>query len=78
MKSDRDKHRWRGRGLLIGLEVDPNVDAAALTQAFLDEGILTKETRKHTFRFAPPLIIDETLVDEIVKRVTRAINTATP
>jgi len=62
----------RGRGLLIGLEVRPEVDAKHLTKAFLDAGILTKETRHHTFRFAPPLTIDEATVDEIAARTELA------
>lgn len=66
----------RGRGLLVGLEVRADVDAARLTQAFLDAGILTKETRHHTFRFAPPLTIDEETVDEIVARVGKALDAA--
>ncbi|HJP82178.1 MAG TPA: ornithine--oxo-acid transaminase [Fimbriimonadaceae bacterium] len=64
----------RGRGLLIGLEVQ-NVDGAALTQAFLNERVLTKETRHHTFRFAPPLTIQESEVDEVIARVSRALAT---
>lgn len=62
----------RGKGLLVGLEVQ-GVDGAALTQAFLNERLLTKETRHHTFRFAPPLTITESEVQEVVKRVERAI-----
>jgi len=62
----------RGKGLLIGLEVQ-DVDGARLTQAFLDERVLTKETRHHTFRFAPPLTISEAEVADVVARVGRAI-----
>ena len=51
-------HDIRGRGLLVGLEVTAGTDTHALSEAFLAEGILTKETRRHTFRLAPPLIID--------------------
>jgi len=65
----------RGRGLLVGMEVHAGTDTAALTAAFLSEGLLTKETRHRTFRFAPPLIIDEAIVDEIIARVGRALET---
>jgi len=64
----------RGRGLLVGLEVREGVDTKALSQAFLDERILTKETRSRTFRFAPPLTISEEQVDEIVSRTARALS----
>ena len=72
---DSDKVKEvRGKGLLIGLEVQ-NVDGEALTQAFLKERVLTKETRHHTFRFAPPLTIEESDVDEVIARVARALAT---
>ena len=61
------------RGLLVGLEVKPDTNTQRLSDAFLKNGLLTKETRHHTFRFAPPLIIDEALVDEIVARVGRSL-----
>lgn len=62
----------RGKGLLIGLEVD-QMDGAKLTEAFLEHRVLTKETRNRTFRFAPPLTITESEVDEVVDRVGKAI-----
>lgn len=65
----------RGRGLLVGLEVKPGVDTEGLGTAFLEQGVLTKETRHRTFRFAPPLIIDAVMVDEILARVSRALGT---
>lgn len=65
----------RGRGLLIGLEVKSGCDTQKLGKAFLDEGILTKETRSRTFRFAPPLIITAPQVDEVVAKVGRALAT---
>jgi ornithine--oxo-acid transaminase len=63
----------RGRGLLVGLEVKEGTDTKKLGAAFLDAGILTKETRSRTFRFAPPLIVSEDEVDSIVRRVGLAL-----
>jgi ornithine--oxo-acid transaminase len=68
----------RGRGLLIGLEMVEGVDTDALTQAFLRNGILTKETRHRTFRFAPPLVITEGEVHEIVRRVSLSLDEIGP
>jgi ornithine--oxo-acid transaminase len=62
----------RGRGLLVGLEVRPGTDTSKLANAFLEAGLLTKETRHRTFRFAPPLTVDKALVDEIIHRVDQA------
>ncbi len=64
----------RGRGLLVGLEVREGTPTKSLNLAFLREGVLTKETRARTFRFAPPLTIDEDEVDEVVKRTGRAFD----
>ncbi len=50
----------RGKGLLIGVELDPKLGGAAkLCEALVANGILTKETRKHVIRLAPPLVISE-------------------
>jgi ornithine--oxo-acid transaminase len=78
MKNLRDrKHpiveEIRGRGLLIGVEVEPGHDDES-TAAFLRNGILTKETRHRTFRLAPPLNIDEELVTAITNRVHKALD----
>jgi len=64
----------RGRGLLVGLEVKEGTDTKRLVQAFLEEGILTKETRSHTFRFAPPLTITDEELDEAVEAIRRAMS----
>ncbi len=63
----------RGRGLLVGMEVAEDVDSKALTKSFIKHGILTKETRSRTFRFAPPLITDESLIDEILAKTIAAL-----
>jgi ornithine--oxo-acid transaminase len=63
----------RHRGLLVGMEVIDSVDSGAMTHGLLAEKILTKETRKRTFRFTPPLMVDEALVDDIVARVGRVL-----
>ncbi len=64
----------RGQGLLVGLEVNDSCDSQKLADAFIKEGLLTKETRSRTFRFAPPLIADEKIVDEIVERAGKALD----
>ena len=61
----------RGLG---GLEVKEGCDTARLGQAFIEEGLLTKETRHRTFRFALPLIASPELVDEVVEKAGRAMS----
>lgn len=64
----------RGRGLLVGLEVREGTDTKRLSEAFLKEGILTKETRSHTFRFAPPLTITDRELEEAIAAISLALD----
>lgn len=63
----------RGRGLLVGVEVNDSVDSKALSAALVSRGILTKETRKRTFRLTPPIMISEELLLDALGRVKEAI-----
>jgi len=48
----------RGKGLLIGLELNKEAGGARrFCEALMAKGILCKETHQHVIRFAPPLII---------------------
>lgn len=62
----------RGRGLLIGFEVDDSIDTALLSQNLTKNGILTKETRNKTFRLTPPLTIEKSIVEEAIERIDKA------
>lgn len=55
----------RGKGLLIGLEIDSQkISARALCLSLLKAGLLTKETHETVIRLAPPLIINQEQIDE--------------
>ncbi|TXF10684.1 ornithine--oxo-acid transaminase [Pelomicrobium methylotrophicum] len=63
----------RGRGLMIGVEIDPaRVNARALCQDLLARGILTLDTHGSVLRFAPPLVIDAERIDWAVARIREA------
>jgi ornithine--oxo-acid transaminase len=50
----------RGRGLLIGMEVDTQrISARELAEALLSAGILTKDTHGKVIRLTPPLTITQ-------------------
>jgi ornithine--oxo-acid transaminase len=54
----------RGKGLLIGLELDPAlVSARAFCEQLMERGILSKDTHATVVRFAPPLIITGSEID---------------
>jgi ornithine--oxo-acid transaminase len=48
----------RGRGLLVGLELDPSrLSARSVSEALMKRGILARETHQTVLRLAPPLVI---------------------
>lgn len=57
----------RGRGLMIGIELDR--EAGHLKQAALDRGVLINVTQERVIRLLPPLIIDEAQAEEIIEVV---------
>jgi len=64
----------RGRGLLIGLEVDPSLVSARQVCLTLQRyGILSKDTHGTVVRFAPPLVIQRAEIDWAVDRIERAL-----
>lgn len=62
----------RGKGLWIGVEVDPQVvSARAVCDSLLAEGILSKDTHGTVLRFAPPLTITRDEIDWGMERIER-------
>jgi ornithine--oxo-acid transaminase len=54
----------RGRGLLIGVELNHELGGARrFAETLQKKGILVKETHEHILRLAPPLTIDKATVD---------------
>ena len=65
----------RGKGLLIGVQLDPNiVDAHEMCERLLKLGILGKETHHNTMRFAPPLVITQEQIDWAIAQFVKALN----
>jgi ornithine--oxo-acid transaminase len=64
----------RGRGLFIGIEIDPAVGTArAVCEALLKRGVLSKETHATVVRLAPPLVISREQVDWAVQQLREAL-----
>lgn len=65
----------RGRGLLIGVEVNEQAGGARrFCEALRDRGILCKDTHETVIRFAPPLTIDRETIDWAIPHVTDVLN----
>ena len=65
----------RGKGLLIGLEVNEQAGGARrFCEALRDRGILCKDTHETVIRFAPPLTIDKETIDWAIPHITEVLN----
>ena len=59
----------RGRGLWVGVDIDPaHGEARRLVERLAERGVLSKETHETVIRFAPPLTITPALIDKAVAR----------
>jgi ornithine--oxo-acid transaminase len=64
----------RGKGLLIGLEIDTQrATARQFVETLLKHGVLSKDTHGTVARFAPPLVIDRDQIDWGVERIREAL-----
>lgn len=60
----------RGKGLMIGVELLPDAGGARrFCEKLMTKGLLCKETREHTIRFTPPLIINQEEIDWALERI---------
>jgi ornithine--oxo-acid transaminase len=65
----------RGKGLLIGLELDPAiVPARRFCEALMHNGVLSKETHDTVVRFAPPLVITPAEVDHALQIIRTTLD----
>lgn len=65
----------RGRGLLIGVDLDPDVASARTAcERLLAHGILSKDTHQTVVRFAPPLVITRDELDEALESIGAAFS----
>ena len=67
------RKKLRGRGLLIGVELD--VPAKKLAHALLERGIAAKDTHERVLRIAPPLVIDDEAIAFLLAQFREAIAT---
>jgi ornithine--oxo-acid transaminase len=60
----------RGKGLLIGVELNPEAGGARrFCEKLMSKGLLCKETHENTVRFAPPLIIKREEIDWALEQI---------
>ena len=66
----------RGCGLMLAMEFHSDAgEARQFCYRLKDLGVLAKDTHETTVRFAPPLLITRTQVDQIVAAISQALET---
>ncbi|ARV63040.1 ornithine--oxo-acid transaminase [Nostocales cyanobacterium HT-58-2] len=64
----------RGKGLLIGVELKPEAGGArSFCKDLAQKGLLAKETRENTIRFAPPLVITQEEINWALEQIERVL-----
>lgn len=65
----------RGRGLWVGLELDPErAPARMVVERLMARGILSKETHETVVRLAPPLVIEQADLDWAIDRLGETLD----
>lgn len=67
----------RGKGLLIGLEINDKYPAHKIVLKLMEQGILTKETHRTVIRLAPPLVITEQQIDTVIQALNTILSEVT-
>ena len=62
----------RGKGLFIGIEVKQG-NAMAFCRKLLKLGVVVNDSHGHTIRISPPLVINETEIDFLVRQLERVL-----
>nr|NLI49425.1 ornithine--oxo-acid transaminase [Propionibacterium sp.] len=67
----------RQAGLWLGLDVHPSLGTARdICYRLLDKGVLAKDTHTKTIRFAPPLVISDAELEEVIEHSIAAFEGA--
>ena len=62
----------KGRGLMLGVEVD--ADPQLIREKMLEKGVLILKAGKNVLRFVPPLIIDVEDIKEVITKLDEVLN----
>jgi acetylornithine/succinyldiaminopimelate/putrescine aminotransferase len=68
----------RGAGLLLAAELAPGYDAAEVTRACLDAGVVVNGVTASALRLAPSLLVSDAEIDEAVAIIGRVLAESSP
>lgn len=64
----------RGRGLFVGIELDPDLGSARdMCEALMKRGLLSKETHETVVRLAPPLVVTREQIDWALDQIREVV-----
>lgn len=63
----------RGRGLMLGVELAPGIDAKAVYTDLLGRGLIVNAVGPTTLRLVPPITVTDAEVDEAVDLIRAAL-----
>lgn len=63
----------RGRGLLLGVELAPGIDAKDATAAALERGLVVNAVTPSTLRLAPSLLVSDDEIAEAVEIISTVL-----
>jgi acetylornithine/succinyldiaminopimelate/putrescine aminotransferase len=66
----------RGRGLMLGVELAPGIDAKAVYLDLLDRGLIVNAVTPTTLRLVPPITVSDDEIDEAVTMIRAALEAA--
>lgn len=67
-------HEPRGRGLMIGIPLEQSRDASQVMSRAREHGLIVGTAGENVIRLVPPLILTKPEVDELVNKLTRALD----
>ena len=67
-------HEVRGRGLMLGVGLEPGIDSAGLAAALLADGMVVNAPRPDTLRLMPPFVLTTEQADLAVGKVASALS----
>ncbi len=74
MKSPHVDH-VRGKGLMVGVVIrESSGPARPFCEALRDRGILAKETHRQVIRFAPPLVVEKSTLEEALPDIAAVLS----
>ncbi|MFW6381606.1 MAG: aminotransferase class III-fold pyridoxal phosphate-dependent enzyme, partial [Bacillota bacterium] len=68
---------YRGHGLMLALELSPELEAKQVVQDMFDRGFLINAVQDHTLRFLPPFVVSREEIDQLTAELKQTLKDIT-